>query len=205
MDSIKDALDEIGDAVDLSAVITIIAIILGAWICLMVVRHFIKNAVSGLQGDTVQKGLHIIRRRAPKAFLNSDPYVVARRQQRAATIGAILRSLTTIVIVVIASFLILGQLSVELGPFIAGTAILTAALGFGAQYVVRDFLAGFFIVVEDQYGVGDRIELGEISGVVESVSLRITRLRGTDGTLWHIPNGEIKQIGNKSQAKGEMQ
>ncbi len=103
------------------------------------------------------------------------------------------------VIGVIALFAVLAQFSINLGPLIAGAGVATAALAFGAQNILRDFLAGFFIVVEDQYGVGDVIDLGQASGTVEAVTLRITRVRDSDGTLWNIPNGEIKKAGNKSQ------
>jgi moderate conductance mechanosensitive channel len=90
-------------------------------------------------------------------------------------------------------------LGVNLGPLIAGAGVVGIALGFGAQTVVRDFLSGMFMLVEDQYGVGDIVDLGEATGTVEGVTLRTTRLRDVNGTVWHIPNGEIKRVGNKSQ------
>ena len=98
----------------------------------------------------------------------------------------------------------LGELGVNLGPLIAAAGIAGVALGFGAQSLVKDFLAGIFILVEDQYGVGDIIDIGEVSGTlvtgtVEGVSLRATRLRSTNGTVWHVPNGTILRVGNMSQ------
>jgi len=123
----------------------------------------------------------------------------ARVVQRAETIGLVLRSLTRAIIAVIAGSTILGELGVELGPLIAGAGIAGVALGFGAQSLVKDFLSGMFMLVEDQFGVGDFIDVGEASGRVEAVSLRTTRLRSVDGTLWHVPNGEIHRVGNKSQ------
>jgi moderate conductance mechanosensitive channel len=93
----------------------------------------------------------------------------------------------------------LAELEVNLGPILAGAGIAGVALGFGAQSIVKDFLSGMFIVIEDQYGVGDIVDVGEASGVVEEVTLRSTRLRGLDGTTWHVPNGEIRRSGNKSQ------
>ena len=99
-----------------------------------------------------------------------------------------------------AAAMILGEIGVELGPLIAGAGILGVALGFGSQSLVRDFLSGIFILVEDQFGVGDIVNLdGQTSGVVEAVSLRTTRLRAVDGTVWHVPNGEIRRVGNMSQ------
>ena len=133
----------------------------------------------------------------------ADVLPTAERRQRAAqrarTLGATSASICAIVIYVIAIMLCLAELEVNLGPILAGAGIIGVALGFGAQSLVRDFLSGVFIVVEDQYGVGDIVDVGEASGVVEEVTLRATTLRGLDGTTWHVPNGEIRRAGNKSQ------
>ena len=85
----------------------------------------------------------------------------------------------------------LGAVGIDLGPLIAGAGVLGVAIGFGPQSLVRDFLSGAFILVEDQFGVGDIVDVGEASGTVEAVSLRTTRLRAIDGTVWHVPNGQI--------------
>jgi small conductance mechanosensitive channel len=122
-----------------------------------------------------------------------------RASARAATLGAILRSLATFVIWAIAGTTILGELGIDLAPLIAGAGLAGVAIGFGAQSLVKDFLAGLFILIEDQYGVGDIIDAGEASGTVESVSLRATRIRDVQGTMWHVPNGQILRVGNKSQ------
>jgi len=92
---------------------------------------------------------------------------------------------------VIAGSSILGELGVNLGPLIAGAGIAGIALGFGAQSLVKDFLTGMFMLMEDQYGVGDIIYAGEAKGTVEAVGLRTTRLRDVEGTVWYIPNGQI--------------
>jgi small conductance mechanosensitive channel len=123
----------------------------------------------------------------------------ARVVQRAETIGLVLRSLVRAVIAVLAGSTILGELGVDLGPLIAGAGIAGIALGFGAQSLVKDFLSGMFMLVEDQFGVGDVIDAGDAVGTVEAVSLRTTRIRSVDGTLWHVPNGSIARVGNKSQ------
>lgn len=192
---------EVARAFDVASVpLKIAGILLLAWLVHRIVRRSIRHTVKGLQGERVQRGLHNIRKRTPRVLLSTDQHISLRRVQRAMTIGALLRSASTVVIVIVTALAVLDQFTVNLAPFVAGTAIATAALGFGAQNIVRDFLAGFFIVVEDQYGVGDFIDLGESRGIVESVSLRITRIRGIDGTLWHVPNGEIKRVGNKSQS-----
>jgi small-conductance mechanosensitive channel len=122
-----------------------------------------------------------------------------RSLQRAETLGAVLRSLTKGGIATLVVLVALGEFGVALGPLIAGAGIAGVALGFGAQSLVKDFLSGMFMLVEDQFGVGDIVDVGEASGLVEGVSLRTTRLRDVEGTVWHVPNGEIHRVGNKSQ------
>jgi small conductance mechanosensitive channel len=100
---------------------------------------------------------------------------------------------------VTAGLVILSDLGVDLAPLIAGAGVLTVVIGFGAQTLVRDYLAGLFMILEDQFGIGDVIDVGEQSGTVEWVSLRVTRFRDVDGVVWWVPNGEIKRLGNKSQ------
>ena len=111
-----------------------------------------------------------------------------------------LRSVASALIFTITGFLVLGEFGLNLAPLLAGAGILGIALGFGAQSLVKDFLSGLFILVEDQFGVGDIVDLDQQTvGTVEAVSLRTTRLRAVDGTVWHVPNGEIRRVGNKSQ------
>jgi moderate conductance mechanosensitive channel len=95
--------------------------------------------------------------------------------------------------------MILDEVGVNLAAIGLGVSIVGVAIGFGSQALVRDFLSGIFMLVEDQYGVGDVIDTGEATGTVEAVSLRSTRLRSVDGVMWHVPNGEIRRVGNKSQ------
>ena len=113
--------------------------------------------------------------------------------------AALARSAASAVVWTLAALLVLGGLGVELGPLVAGAGVVGVALGFGAQNVVRDLLAGVSMLIEDQYGVGDVIDVGDAVGVVEGVSLRSTRVRSVDGTLWHVPNGEIRRVGNMTQ------
>ncbi|MGH9213383.1 MAG: mechanosensitive ion channel family protein [Acidimicrobiales bacterium] len=137
-----------------------------------------------------------IDRFGSKVMLVGDSIRAAARSK---TLVQVLRSVTTMVIWTIAFITILGELHVNLGPLIASAGIAGVALGFGAQSLVKDLLSGFFILVEDQYGVGDIVDLGEASGTVEEVSLRSTRLRDVEGNLWHVPNGQILRVANKSQ------
>jgi small conductance mechanosensitive channel len=122
-----------------------------------------------------------------------------RTSQRAATLRAVLRSVASGVIYGTAILVSLDQLRVNLGSFIPAASIIGVALGFGAQQVVRDVLSGLFILLEDQYGVGDEVDLGEPKGVVEGVTLRATRIRDVNGTLWTVGNGEVRKVGNRSQ------
>ncbi|MGH4023202.1 MAG: mechanosensitive ion channel family protein, partial [Pseudonocardiaceae bacterium] len=123
----------------------------------------------------------------------------ARRAARAGAIGSVLRSATTLVVYGVAVTMVLDQLGISLGPIIASAGIVGLALGFGAQNLVRDFLSGMFMMIEDQYGVGDWVDLGEAKGTVEAVGMRVTTLRDTNGTVWYVRNGEVNRVGNSSQ------
>jgi moderate conductance mechanosensitive channel len=122
-----------------------------------------------------------------------------RRQQRAAALGSVLENAASLTIFAIAAITILGDMGINLAPVLASAGVLGIAVGFGAQSLMQDFLAGIFMLAEDQYGVGDAVVIGSVSGVVEGVSLRITRVRDVSGMVWHIRNGTITQAGNGSQ------
>ena len=126
--------------------------------------------------------------------------ISSRKATRADALGTLLRSITNVVLLTVAVFMVLGVFGINLAPLIAGAGIIGLAIGFGAQDLVADFLSGVFMLAEDQYGIGDVIDAGDgIVGVVEGVSLRTTRVRDVTGTLWHVPNGQITRIGNMSQ------
>ena len=122
-----------------------------------------------------------------------------RREQRARALGSILRSGVSILVFGIAALTILGDLGVDLTPLLVSTTVLGVALGFGAQNLVRDYLSGILVLVEDHYGVGDTINVGDATGTVEAMSLLTTRLRDVNGVVWHIRNGTIDSVGNESQ------
>lgn len=122
-----------------------------------------------------------------------------RRNPRANALGSVLSNAATVTIFGIAAAIILGDMGVNLAPVLASAGVLGIAIGFGAQNLVQDFLAGIFMLLEDQFGVGDVIEVGDVTGTVEAVSLRITRLRDVNGVAWYIRNGTISQAGNESQ------
>lgn len=123
-----------------------------------------------------------------------------RKAQRVDALGAVAESTVSVIVWVIALLTILGTtFGIDISPLLAGAGILGVALGFGAQDLVKDVISGIFMLIEDQYGVGDVIDVGEADGVVEGIALRTTRLRDVTGTLWHVPNGEIRRVGNMSQ------
>ncbi|MCZ4519001.1 mechanosensitive ion channel family protein [Rhodococcus ruber] len=122
-----------------------------------------------------------------------------RRKQRASTIGSVLKSAVSVMILTWFVLSVLDVIGVNVAPFIASAGIVGVALGFGAQNLVRDFLSGIFMLLEDQYGVGDVVDLGEATGTVESVGLRVTTIRDINGTVWYCRNGEVLRVGNMSQ------
>ncbi len=179
--------------------LTILAILCGAWLINRIVGRGVKRTLRSLHAGAVRERLGAVRRRTPNALLDTE-VTSLRAEQRITALTSVLRSVGSFVIFLIAGFLILGELGLNIAPLLAGAGIIGIALGFGAQSLVKDFLSGLFILVEDQFGVGDIVDLDQqTSGTVEAVSLRLTRLRSVDGTVWHVPNGEIRRVGNKSQ------
>lgn len=174
----------------------------------LVLRAMVKRLINRLT-RTSHRGripalLRPLRERAPEALVASasaiaGPLLSERRAQRAQTIGSVLRSLSSATILGIGFMLVLGELGINLAPILASAGIAGVAIGFGAQNLVKDFLSGMFMMLEDQYGVGDVVDLGEAGGVVESVGLRVTTLRDVNGTVWYVRNGEVQRVGNKSQ------
>jgi small conductance mechanosensitive channel len=137
-------------------------------------------------------------------FRESAGQLSERRKQRADTIASVLRSAVSFLILITAFLLVLQVFEVNLAPFVAGTSLIGVAVGFGAQNIVKDFLAGMFLMLEDQYGVGDVIDVKEATGTVEAVGLRTTRLRDVEGVAWYVRNGEIVRVGNMSQQYAQV-
>ena len=160
------------------------------WILLVLVRRIVTTVTTGVKK---REGA------ADTKALDASPLARARIVQRARTIGLVLSNLITASLTISAMIAILAELGIAIGALAAGAGILGAALGFGAQSLVKDFLAGLFIVVEDQFGVGDFVDLGTATGVVESIRLRVTQVRDSEGTVWYVRNGEILRVGNQSQ------
>ncbi len=171
-------------------------VLLAAWLGAKAARRGVHRFTRGLGAVTADV---TSTERSAGALLRTMPRASARATQRAETIGALLGSAAAVGIWTIALFMVLAELGLQLAPLLAGAGIVGIALGFGAQNLVRDFLTGIFMRIEDQYGVGDVIDAGPATGTVEGVSLRTTRLRDLEGNVWHIPNGVIERVANKSQ------
>ncbi|MEY4311580.1 MAG: hypothetical protein RLZZ571_350 [Actinomycetota bacterium] len=123
----------------------------------------------------------------------------SRHEQRASSISQLLRSVITGTVWSLAGIMVLSNLGIDVGPILASAGVVGVALGFGAQTLVKDFIAGIFMILEDQYGVGDVIDVGPAIGTVEEIGLRVTRLRDKEGTVWYMRNGEVLRIANHSQ------
>ncbi|SFH67738.1 mechanosensitive ion channel [Cryobacterium levicorallinum] len=161
------------------------------WALQFVIRRVVQQIVSG-----VKKNQKVDDTQA----LNVSPLAAVRVVQRSRTLGAVLANIVNVFILITALLLIITTLNKDiLGSFALLTAAIGAGLGFGAQNIVKDILNGLFMVVEDQIGVGDIVDVGFASGVVETVGIRITQVRDVDGTLWFVRNGEILRVGNMSQ------
>lgn len=174
----------------------ILLVLLVAWILTRLARRWVKRIVDQVVNESEHRferlGIDLPEALRPE---RKDP----RRQSRAASISVVLTSTIVVTIWVVALLTALATVGLNLGPLLAGAGIAGVALGFGAQSLVRDCIAGLFMLIEDQYGIGDVVDLGEATGVVEEISLRTTVVRGIDGTVWHVPNGVVQRVGNKSQ------
>lgn len=169
-------------------VLILLIAIVGRALLLVSVRRVVSGVVSGVKSEA-----------KAVAEDSESPLVKARVVQRTKTIGSVLSNFITWGIALVTLTMVLNELGVQVGALIAGAGILGAAVGFGAQSLVRDLISGLFIVFEDQYGVGDVVDLGEVKGAIEAVGLRVTQVRDVEGTLWYVRNGEIARVGNKSQ------
>jgi small conductance mechanosensitive channel len=174
--------------------IRILLILLGAvlsrWILMLLVARAVRS---------VEAGSRIKLKIASQLPDELSPLANARLVQRTKTMGSVLNNFITWTVVILALTMVLSELGVAIGALAAGAGLVGAGIGFGAQSLIKDLISGLFIVAEDQYGVGDSVNLGEISGSVESVGLRVTQVRDVDGVLWYVRNGEILRVGNHSQ------
>lgn len=176
----------------------ILLIAVGAFVTRFVLHRIIdkltQRAINSAKHERLGEA-----RRAERTQDLSDILMSQRRQQRAEAISSLLRSIVTISVYGIALLMIMQELGLDIAPLLASAGVVGVALGFGAQSLIKDYLSGIFMVLEDQYGVGDVVDLGPAIGTVEDVQLRITRVRDLTGVVWYVRNGEILRVGNKSQ------
>ncbi|MER7505735.1 mechanosensitive ion channel family protein [Nonomuraea pusilla] len=178
-----------------ASLITIVLILVVAF----VIRNLAHRLITRVVNSAATGGSLTNRFRKNAATDSIDVLLHERRKQRAETMGSVLRHIASIVILGTAALTVLDRLTIPIAPLLTSVGILGVAIGFGAQELVKDFIAGMFMLLEDQYGVGDVIDAGAAVGTVEAVTLRVTRLRDADGRVWYIRNGTITRVGNESQ------
>ncbi len=160
----------------------------------LVVHRLINRAVDRAIGHHPK-----LKFRPAQALIDATSLPAERRAQRIAALGSLGRSASTLILVVIAGLMILAELGFNITTIVAGTSIVAVTVAFGVQSIVKDLISGVFMLVEDQLGVGDYVDMEKASGVVESIGLRVTQLLDDDGTKWYVRNGEVLRVGNFSQ------
>lgn len=181
----------------ISTGVSVIAIVAVAMLLRFVVNRVITHVAAGAGLPGL---LSLLRRRRGVSDADRiEAFGSARRAQRAKTVGSVVRSAATILVFGMASMMILSKFGVNLAPVLASAGVLGLAVGFGAQNLVKDFLSGIFMLLEDQYGVGDHVDLGDAVGTIEHVGLRTTTVRDISGMVWYVRNGTIERVGNASQ------
>lgn len=175
-----------------SAITIVLILIIG-----FLVRNLVNRVITRVINRAATRPVGRFRKGTVTAGV--DALLHERRKQRAETMGSVLRHIATIVIIGTTLLTVLDRLTIPIAPLLTSVGILGVAIGFGAQELVKDFIAGMFMLLEDQYGVGDVIDAGAAVGTVEAVTLRVTRLRDEDGRVWYVRNGTITRVGNESQ------
>jgi len=194
--NLTDNTDAANVAETLSPWVSVVLIVLVAFVANRVLRRLVRRAV--LRWEHAGE-LRVRGRRVRLVPERTSPTPTVRRHQRAQTIARGLSSFVTIIVWIVAAAFALAAFGISGGAVLTSAGLIGVALAFGAQNLLRDLIAGMFMIFEDQLGVGDVVDLGVATGTVEDVSLRSTRLRDVEGVVWHVPNGVIQRVGNKSQ------
>jgi small-conductance mechanosensitive channel len=160
----------------------------------LVLHRLISRSVRRATGRTPH-----FKWKAAQALLEATTMPEERRKQRLLGLGSLARSAVTLVIFVVATLMILAELGFNITTIVAGTSVVAVTIAFGTQSIVKDLISGVFMLVEDQLGVGDYVDMEKASGTVEEIRLRVTQLRDADGNVWYVRNGEIVRVGNFSQ------
>jgi len=184
--------------------LSVVLILLVAWLLARVSRRYLGRLIARVVSpDRTIAARHMQKFGDLASTFGAEPIGITeadpRREARLTSISLVVGSAASVLIWTIAIIMALGETGLDLAPLIAGAGIAGVALGFGAQSLVKDCIAGLFMLLEDQYGVDDVVDLDGAVGTVEKISLRTTVLRGNDGTVWHVANGEVQRVGNKSQ------
>ena len=174
-------------------VVILVIATLARFVLRRTVRRLVRRSIDSRLASRLEEN------RATRVLASATGATHERRRQRTETLGSVLGSLITAVVYGVATLMVLSEFDLDLAPLLASAGVAGVALGFGAQSLVKDFLSGVFMLLEDQYGVGDIVDTGEATGTVEEVTLRITKLRDPSGVAWYVRNGEIVRIANKSQ------
>ncbi len=178
-------------------VLRVVVIVVGAlllrWLLLSTIRRFVQRLATPSADEPSMLG------RTARTVIGEDVVADQRRATRATSLGRLANNVVSVLVLSVAALMVLAELGFNLAPLLAGAGVAGIAIGFGAQSVVADFISGVFMLMEDQYGVGDIVDLGEASGTVEDVRLRVTQVRSADGVVWYVRNGEIVRVGNMSQ------
>jgi moderate conductance mechanosensitive channel len=172
----------------------IIFLIILAIVARLVLHHLINRSVRKATGRPPQ-----LKLKAAQVLVDAATLPAERREQRIQALGSLGRSTVTFVILIVTVLMILAELGFNITTIVAGTSVVAITLGFGLQSLVKDLVSGIFMLVEDQLGIGDYVDMEKASGAVEAVGLRVTQLRDQDGNVWYVRNGEVLRVGNFSQ------
>jgi moderate conductance mechanosensitive channel len=169
--------------------------IIGIALACFLLRKFVARSITRV----VRHAAQVAETRAGRLLQGSGLVATERSRQRTQAIGSVLRSLTSAVIFTVGLLMVISVLEIPIAPILASVSVVGVAVGLGAKDVITDFLAGITMIFEDQYGVGDVIDVGLAKGTVIEVGLRVTKLRDADGEIWYVRNGSIERVGNQSQ------
>jgi small conductance mechanosensitive channel len=169
-------------------------LIVMALLARLILRRVVDRVVRGSIGYSPRS-----RFRAAQVLVEATTVPRERREQRISALGSLARSVITLVIFAVTAMMILAEMGFNVTSIVAGTSVVAATLAFGMQNLIKDLVSGVFMLVEDQLGVGDWVDLDQAAGEVEEIGLRVTRLRGEGGTVWYVRNGEVLRVGNFSQ------
>jgi small conductance mechanosensitive channel len=161
-------------------------------------RYVLQRVVSRAVRSAIERRPYT-RFKAAQALVDAAVIPAGRREQRIAALGSLGRSTITFVILLVTAVMILSELGFNITSIVAGTSVVAVTVAFGVQNIVKDLISGVFMLIEDQLGVGDWVDMEKASGTVEEIGLRVTQLRDTDGTVWYVRNGEVLRVGNYSQ------